>query len=695
MLFKLYHSNARTIKPIFAVVTLALMSLNCFQEPLTPVAPTWDINLTVPLANKLYTLADIIANDTTVLKIGAGSQISVSKSVNIPPTYVSDKLSLNPKDTSLALQFGTFAVNSPDQRTPISIPWMPQGQTVPIPDTTMTFADIRSKIPAFENITLKSGTITLQVQNNLPVPMQVQSPIRLTDLQGNVVATFVFNPSTIPANSSRSASDDLASKTFASDYKITGLQFHTPGSTTPVTIPTGDLLVATMSTVNLKASRATLADIPAQRLADNDTARLQIDDSTLVKELYVKNGSLRFAFASNVGLSMIFKFRFLELQRRIGGNYVPYEDSLFLGPNGNGSLILDLSNTRIKTLTGSLLTSLRVLSTVAINASVGVPVTVSETDRVSIAVTKNTPIVVDSAIAVLKPTWVSIDTKIGFNLGAIGQKFSGQLNLPSASLSLGSVSSIGFPSDLYLKIGARKNAAGDSVFMNIPASQRRITPGQDQIQFDPAEVGRFLSQITGKLPDSLRIVGRALVNPNDVYDPTPAGVGSVGLNSSISGSVGLNVPLALGIVSANVRDTLAIGDTTGSGHKDFTLDKEKTKYVNTGKVYIEIENRLPVGVSVNVALLNRAHQNLLSIPQSGAPISFAPASVDAGGNVIAAAKSTRVIELSQREVEQYNPAEFVSYAVSFNTSGGGPAVKFKTSDNVRVRVWSNLSVRVQ
>lgn len=524
--------------------------------------------------------------------------------------------------------------------------------------------------------------------------MEVQTPIRLLDLQGNVVATFVFNPSTIPARSSRTASDDLASKTFDSDYRITGLQFHTPGSATPVTIPNGDLLVATMSTSNLKASRATLADIPAQRLADNDTARLHIDDSTLVKELYMKNGSLRFAFTSNVSLSMIFKFRFLELQHHIGGNYVPYEDSLFLGANGTGSLILNLSNTRIKTQNGSLLSSLNVLSTVAINASLGQPVTVSATDRVSIVVTKNTPIVVDSAVAVLKPTWINIDTRIGLNLGAVGQKFSGQLNLPAASLGLGIASSIGFPSDLYVKVAARKNAAGDSVFMNIPASQRRISPGQDNIQFDPAEVGRFLSQISGKLPDSLRIVGRALVNPSDVYNPTPAGVGSVGLNSGFTGAVDLNVPLNLGIVAANVCDTLAIGDTTGNGHKDFTLDKEKTKYVNTGNVYVEIENRMPVSVSVNVALLNRARQNLLSIPQSGVPLSFSAAAVDANGNVIAAAKSTSVIELTRQEVEQYNPAEFVSYSVNLNTPRGGPAVKFKTSDSVRIRVWSHLSVRV-
>ncbi|MEK7670650.1 MAG: hypothetical protein AAB344_00320, partial [Bacteroidota bacterium] len=261
------------------------------------------------------------------------------------------------------------------------------------------------------------------------------------------------------------------------------------------------------STSNLKATQATLANIPAQRLADNDTARLRIDDSTLVKELYLKNGSLNFSFRNNVAVPMTFKFRFSDLARRSGSSYVPYEDSLYLAANGAGSMLLNLANTRIKSVDGSLIRALGVLSTVAILPTSGQPVTISQTDKVIISVTRNSTIVIDSAVGVVRPTWVNVDTKLRLNLGKGVQKFSGQLNLPAAQLGLTTTSSVGFPADAYVKIGARK-VTGDSVFLQIPVSQRRLTPGQDVIQFDGAEVGRFLSQLVSKLPDSLRMYGK-------------------------------------------------------------------------------------------------------------------------------------------------------------------------------------------
>jgi hypothetical protein len=284
--------------------------------------PTWDTNLTFPLGSRTYSLADLIAKDTSLLSAGTNNQILVSKSASIDPTYVKDLLSLSPRDTAVQMQVGAFAVVTQDRQTAIDIPWLPRGWSVPVPDTTMHLADVLSTLDAFQSITLKSGTVTLRIDNNLPVAMELLAPIRLTDLNGNTIATFVFSPSTIPAHSSRSASDDLAQKTFDNDYRITGLDFHTPGSAAPVQIPSGDFLAATISTSNLRASSATLSDMPAQRLADNDTAKLRIDDSTLVKEVYLKSGSLNFAMRNNVALPMTFKFRFLDLQRRIGSSYV-------------------------------------------------------------------------------------------------------------------------------------------------------------------------------------------------------------------------------------------------------------------------------------------------------------------------------------------------------------------------------------
>jgi hypothetical protein len=675
-------------------LVLAMVSLNCFKEPLSPVLPTWDATATFPLGTRIYTLGELIAKDTSLLKAGASNQITFAKSASLSPTTVQDRLTLSPKDTSVQMKLGAFTIVSPDKRTAISIPWLPQGQTVPVPETTMVFNDITAKLDAFDQITLKSGTISLRLENNLPVAMDVTSPIRLSDLDGNVIATFVFSPSTIPPFGSRTASDDLTAKTFYSDYRLSGLQFHTPGSPTPVTIPYGDLLVATLSTSNLKARQAVMAEIPAQRLNDNDTTRLRIDDSTLVKEVYVKDGSLRFTFQNNIPLSMMFSFRFTELERRSGAGYIAYEDSVYLPANGSGSKVLNLTNTRVISRDGDLVRALNLRGSVSIASTVGQPVTVSETDKVFISVSTASPLVVDSAVAVVKPLWVNVDTKAGLHLWKGLQKFSGQLNLPAAHLRLATLSSIGFPADAYVTLGARRSS-GDSVFIRVPASQRRLMPGQDAVEFDPAEVGRFLSQLAERFPDSVRVMGRVLVNPPDVYTPSLAGVGSVGSRSAISGSVSVSVPLNLGLGNGTVRDTLVIGDTLNNGKKGFTIDQSTLNQYNHGRVYIEVENGLPAELAVNVSFLGTSRLHLMTLPQNGTPIRLSGAQVDGSGNVVAPSRTTTVVELSRQELANYNPSEYLAYNVGLNTSSGGSTVQFKTDQSVKVRVWTQLSGRIK
>lgn len=677
----------------FGLLLAAGFSLNCFKEPLSPVLPTWDVTATFPVGTRTYTFGDLVAKDTSLLKAGTGSQVSFSTSARVAPTYVSDLLVLNPKDTTVQFAIGAFSVATQDQRQAIAIPWLPQGQTIPIRDTSFALADIQSTIGAFQSIVVKSGTMQLTLENNLPVALDVLAPVRFVDISGNEIATFIFNPSTIPAHGSRTATDDLASKSFSNAYRITGLQFHTPGSPTPVTIPTGDLLVATISTANLKARQATLASIPAQHLVDNDTAHLRMDDSTFVRELFIKSGSLGLTFTNNVALPMTFKFRFEELQRRSGSSYTPYEDSLYLGPLATGTMVLNLANTRMYSLNSTLINSIGVRGSVTILPATGFT-SISETDRVSIVVRKNSAVVVDSAIAVVKPTFVGVDLKVPLKLGKGIQKFSGQLNLPSAQMILSTLSSVGFPSDALVRIGARK-VTGDSVFLSVPYAQRRVTPGQDEIRFDGPEVGQFLSQLAGRFPDSLRLYGRLLVNPPDVYTPSPAGLGTVASSSSVSGTASLSIPLTLGVVGGTVRDTLIIGDTTNNGSKASNIKSSYIGSYNNGKLMIELENGLPADIAFNTALLNHQKNSLMNLPQSGQMIRLAGARVDANGNVVEPTRSTTVIQLNQQEVAQYNPSEFVSYAVVLNTSSGSSTVQFKTDQQIKIRMWMQASGRIR
>lgn len=675
-----------------ACVSGCLFLFSCFDQPLEPVLPSWDANLSVPLINRQYSLSEIVEKDTSLLHVGVGGQIIYSTSVQAAPTYVGDRIAVQLRDTSLGARFGAFQISVPDIDIPVALPWLPQGATVPIPDTSLITNDLHDTIQSFQRVTFSQGTITLTLQNNLPVRLSVQSPIRMLNRQGEIVATFQLD--SIPPNSSRTSSDNLAHRTFDNTVTVEGISIHTPGSQSPVPIPFGALLSAHIGITDVKAQQAIFASIPPQRLTNNDTTRARMDDSTLIKELFIKSGSFTLGFTSHLPLDVVFKYRLNELLRPAGGIFVPYEDSLSLIAGATDSHRVSLSGMKMMSNSGDLLRSLQIISSMILPSGSATPVTVNDTDKVIVSVTGATSLIADSVIGVLKPTMVHINSVIPLRFGSLPNRFTGQITIPSAVLGLWTASTVEFPMDVSLRIGARINANGDSAFLAMPFSQKRLNQGSDLILFDQGDVGAFLSRFSGHLPDSLHIEGKSLLNPPDVYNPSLAGVHSVGGHCSLGGRVDMEIPLMMGIVSGTFRDSVALGDTTGDGRKDYKIDKKRINDIGGGTVFVEVTNAMPVAIGFSLQLLDSSNVVLLHLPQNGSPIQIASAGVDADGNVTIPARTTTTIVLSRDEVQQFNPAEYLSYALLLNTPPGVVAARFRTSDYVKVRAWSTLTYRI-
>jgi hypothetical protein len=518
------------------------------------------------------------------------------------------------------------------------------------------------------------------------------------DAQGGNVATFVFGPGGIAPNSSETAVDSLGGRTLTNIVSLSRIQFYTPGSTTPVTIPFGTLISAHLNCTNLKARQAVVASVPPQQLTDNDTTHVRISDSTLVQELRIGRGSFDLNFTNNVPLAMFFRYRLLEMQRLVGGVYVPYEDSIALSARGEagstGVKTIDLAAARIRSIGGQLVTSLQVVSSVNIPTGSATPVTVNDTDRVMVHVSPVQSIVADSVVGVIKPTRVRLNSVVPVHFGDLPTRFTGQINIPAAVLAFWTNSSVNFPMDVSMRIAARKPGATDSAFLSMPTASKRLAMGTDLILFDQGEVGAFLSQFTGGLPQELRIEGSALVNPPDAYVPSLAGVGSVGRNSAYGGRADIEIPLMMGIANGTYRDSIALGDTTADGRKDYVINKNQINDVNAGTVVIEIRNAMPVRIGFALNLLDSNRTSILQIPQTVPELMVSAAGVDANGNVTVPANSTVSFELNREEVRKFIPAEYLSFALSVVTTPGAPAVRFRTSDSVEIRVWSTLAYRV-
>ncbi len=198
-------NNHRMIRSTFnrftisAACVVGVLISGCFKEPLAPVMSSWDVNLTVPLVNRTYSIAQIVDKDTALLRVGTGNTLSLVTSSDIPPAYVGSSLSFSPQNTGMSMKLGVFGIVMEPIVSSIVIPGLPQGATVPIPNTTIAVPAVFDTISTFESVTLVAGTMTLTFRNNLPVPVDIVAPIYMLDDASNVIATFEYNPVTIPA----------------------------------------------------------------------------------------------------------------------------------------------------------------------------------------------------------------------------------------------------------------------------------------------------------------------------------------------------------------------------------------------------------------------------------------------------------------------------------------------------------------
>lgn len=669
------------------------VSALCCTQPLEPIAPSWDATFTLPLANRSYTLADIVRRDTSMLHVGTGNLITYTSFSSLTPTVVGDLITIVPPDSERAVEFGTFAVVPPALSLPFDIPWLPRGVPLQLPDTTVTLPGSIDTLTTFTSVVIDTGTIALDITNNLPVPVTLTDPIRILDQTGVPVAVFDISGQPIPASGRlRTAPQDLAGREIGNVISFLPGSVHVQGSPSPVILPQGPLFVVDAVTNGLAVRSAVNAMIPAQRLADNDTTSISVDDSTLIQQAFVGSGALHLRFANRVQVGMVFRFRFLDLQRPVGNGFVPFEDSVDLDPGGNGVTTIDLQGARMQRPDNALLSSLRVVSSVIIPSAPPVPVTINDTDKVVISVESGESIVIDSLAGVVKPTWVTVDETVPVNFGDLPTRFAGQFTIPSASLDLHAASSLGFPADLVVALGAPA-PGGDSAYLSLPQSQRRVVNGNQVLHFDPAETGGFLTQVSGVLPDAFRVTGNILVNPPDAYLPVPAGVQRVGRSTGCGGSVALAIPLRLGITGGAYADTLVIADTSNDGTADFTINRDAFDRTQEGSVSFIVDNGIATSLGLAVHILDSLRTDVLRIPTDGTSLAVASAPVNPDGTVSGPRRSTLSVTLGPDDVRQLRRVAFVVYDVTIATPAGG-IVQFRTSDAIAIRAWTRLTYGV-
>jgi len=668
--------DPRRVTVLLALVSLLLPS--CFNDQLDPVAPNWDIDLTLPLANREYTVMDIVDKEPSLTTTGAGNQLVYHTNIIAPVDSVKDAISLDPTPSVRSVKVGVFSLDPDSLTVDLTFPFLPPGNTLPgLPDTTMNVADVFDTLTSFTTVTFSSGAVEMRIQNNLRDTIVIQNDIILSDSTHQFAAlNFAGTRLAFRQQAVRSAS--LADQTVYRIVRVSGISLHLLGKAGAVTIPLGPLVHSVISLKSLRARSAVVAHVPVQRLSDNDTTFHAINDSTILKSVLFRQGRLRLDFQSRVAVDLNLLYRFPEVLRPSGATY---SGGRFLARFGTARDSISLPGIRIQSVTGDLVRSLQVISSLDLPG--GDNVTLHDTDKIMISFSSTGKVIADSIVGVVKPTWVNVSTAVPLNFGDVPKRFSGQFALPSASLRLNTLSTIGFPMDLNVQISMKNPTTGVPIVLAIPPSQRRILPGNSVIVFDSTAVGSFLTAASPGFPDSVRVVGSVLVNPPDAYNPTLSGVGTVSGRSYIRDTVVFDVPLRFSLQNGTFRDTTSV-----------EIDRESVDKTNNGTVYVELQNSLPLQVGVNFYLMDSTKTRvLLRLPQSGQPIFVAPATVDAQGNVSASVQTNTAIVMSHADIQAFARSKNLGYSLSVGTTPGGP-VRIRTTDKIHIRLWSKLSYRV-
>jgi hypothetical protein len=669
------------------VLALAGFSFHCVNKPLAPVAPTWETQMTAPVSIKSYTLADLISKDSSLLGITpGGTQLVYRTTFQADPTFVGNLAGLSPFTCSSQVQLGVFFVAGTSYALPVPFPaTFPKGTTTPIPPATFSVAPLQGTLPGLDSVTFQSGTLELHLRNNLPIPVAIQGPITLRDAGGTACGAFDFSgKGPIQPGTESVASMDLAGVFLTRTVSLAGITLFEPGSIQPVPIPSDSLVVATLVSRDMMVRSAIVNTLPAQVAVNNVTMSLALRDSNLVSDLFVKSGRLTLHFQSALPVNAAFSYSIRELLTPAG---IVYTDNVSLPAGRSFDRTIDLGAYRLRSIDGNFISALDVTGSISLTgAGGGAPVKVQESDKISFALT-TTSIVADSVVGVMKPTWVNINTILPVKLGDLTKKFSGHVNIPAANLRLLPQSTIRFPLQLDLKLQAEGNRGQLLSEMAVP--QSRTGGGLQPIDFMPAEVGRFLSAISGQLPDSLRVRGAVLVNPQyDISSPQ-----SMGNSSWFGGQVQLSFPLTCSLTGGQFADTASIGDTSGAGQGHTLVDAKTAGNINSIQLHVVIDNAIPLQVALKLKFLDRAKGLLLVLPQSAGDSITIPAPVVQGGIVQSPAHAERIIQLAGTEIQQFNSAYSLAYFLGISSPGTDP-VSFESTQAIRIRVWAEFSYQV-
>lgn len=672
----------------------------CFEKPSEPVLPTWDVDLTVPILDKTFTLGELVEKDTTYFKIGTNNQIYYSTTGELEATTVGDNLKISDISTSAQTQLGNFEIKDPGTVTAdikayeifpsLSQNLPPGNYIIPSNSPGQTVSANFTAFDNFQSVTFDNGVLKVTATNELPVPLIFPGGLKIyaqSDPSNPIIALFVGD--TLNPNSTKTVEANLAGKTLPAELGFTATIFS-PGSDGQVVyLDVNQMFLKVSATLeNLSIAEAT-ARIPTQ------TEPVVIDSSfilepnepqpNLINEIVFKSGQMSIKITNNIDLGLNGSLTLYNFKRKWDNS--PLQISLNIGrKNSANNQVIQSINLADYKLVGDLSNQISYRVEVRTEDTGDEFRTINKNDGLSAEINLSN-LVIESISGKVKPTEINFEEqRISLDgLKDYREKFKGGLRLDDIQVELNLVKTAQFTFDMNLKVKAKSVKTGKVDSLEIPVDQRRFSGTSHRIVLNKSnsDIVNFINSFTsgdGELPDSLFITGFVFLNPN--YE-----LGQVSSSDSIYGSITISFPASFGISNAEFKDTSEVEELSEDTKKE--IDK-----MNYGKLIVQIENGLGVELRFRATLLGFVMDSLIAIPKVSDFI-IASAPVDNNGFSVGTSKSVNVIELERNDIQKFKNMKFIRSFISLNTAGNGEIVKFRTTDSIKVKIYGTLNYKVE
>jgi len=638
------------MKKILFITLTTLLLFACKHEL---EKPTWDVDVIVPIAHTNMTINNLLAD----------SGLNITEDNNDFITLVYEESLLNVDYDSLLLlettsEETTIKIDSVDfddvvisnQITVEEVLGVdPNGISLPItaqPNIIENDTTIIDASEYFETMTLYTGTIVIEIENNFPTDIS-NIEIELLDINyQNIISSPILFP-LIQSGTSVSDSYDISGKTLDKNLIAIIKNMDLEASNGSVPINGSDNVITKISITEIKIMEAT-AYFPNQLLHEEKVEESFELGSARLTEIGIKTGSVIINAVSTLPDTGTIIYAIPSLTK----NGVIFETVLKVPPNINGEptqftfsfdgYVMDLTgedgrvggdtvNTIYATLeayldsTGELETIHKVDSFYLFNEYFFTP--------------EYAKGYIGQDTLAFGPETIETDV---FDFIQ-----SGSIELESAKISIAIDNYIGADASFQINnLSALNDETEVSAQIDnntLHVIERAILSGQNNITPTHKKINIEANEMLAIFPNKINTSATFYLNPNGQSEIEDF------LYPEFPIEVGLSIEIPLSLIATNLTFT----DTN-------ELEIENTSEIDIERIYITIENGLPFSANLSLILLDESNNIIDTLTHN---TTVFPAQLDA--NNIVTNSETTTIDMDYTDFESVNKIVSIS---SFSTA---------------------------